>query len=397
MRILNISQNFHIRGGSDRYFFALTNLLVRHGHEVIPFAAAHVRNEATMWRKYFPEAADFERPGAGDVGRFIYSREAAKNITRIIDEHRPDVAHLHIYYGKLTASILAPLKRAGIPIVQTLHEYKLICPVYTLVSGGQICEACHGHQFWQALPRRCNRGSLARTALSTVEAYVSRALGALREVDHFIAVSDFVREKMIEHGVPAERISTVLNFVEGDGSALTPPGDYFLYAGRVEAIKGVHTLIGAAGPVGLPLKIAGTGAAEQQVRDLIAQNGWDSIEMLGFLSSEELVRAIRGSLCTIVPSQWYEPLALAALESFAQGRAVIASEIGGLPEVVRHQQTGTLVAPGDQLALREAMLWMQQNPQAAAAFGEAGYLSLKVRHGPEQHYHQLMEIYSSLL
>lgn len=148
--IINAGQNYHIRGGSEQYQFALSQLLHHHGHQVIPFAAEHPQNQVTPWSKYFPRRVNFEQPTPKDLLEFVYSRSAALSMESLLCDRQIDLAHLHIYYGQLTTSILTPLKKAGIPIVQTLHEYKIVCPVYTLLSNGKICQACNGHAFWQA-------------------------------------------------------------------------------------------------------------------------------------------------------------------------------------------------------------------------------------------------------
>ena len=214
LTIVNAGQNYHIRGGSERYQFALAQLLHHYGHQVIPFAAEHPKNEITPWSKYFPRRIDFEQPSPKDLLEFVYSRSAALSMESLLCDHQIDLAHLHIYYGQLTTSILSPLKKADVPIVQTLHEYKIVCPVYTLLSDNNICQACNGHAFWQATLKRCNRGSLSRSILSTVESSVSRMLGSVSKIDHFIAVSDFQREKLIELGLLADKVTTVHNFID---------------------------------------------------------------------------------------------------------------------------------------------------------------------------------------
>lgn len=176
-------------------FFAVEKLLRGHGHRIIPFVAQDPRNLPSEWSSIFPRGADFERPSPIDLLRYYYSWPARMAIRNIVRTHRPDVAHLNIYYGKLTTSILHPLKSAGIPIIQTLHEYKLICPVYTLVSNNEICESCEGKHFWRVIPKKCNRNSLARSLLSASESYISKWLGSVTSIDHFLAVSDFVRQK----------------------------------------------------------------------------------------------------------------------------------------------------------------------------------------------------------
>jgi len=398
--VLNVSQNFHVRGGSDRVFFAFAELLKQHGHEVIPFTAAHPKNRRpTVWDSYFPIAADFEQPGLVDLARFVYSRPASAAIRKLLCDHTPDIAHMHIYYGKLTGSILAPLKQADLPIVQTLHEYKLICPVYTLVSNGQICEACEGRHFWKAVPRRCNRNSLTRTFLSVTESYVSRLLGSVDKVDHFIAVSDFVRDKMIQHGVPAHKITTIHNFL--DPSTIIPNekrGEYFLYFGRLERIKGIFTLLEAVAPLQeAPLLIVGDGEARGDLAELIERRELRHVQMLGFKEETELNRLIKGSLCTIVPSEWYEPFGLTVLESFAHARPVIASNIGGIPEIVRHGTDGFLVPPGNVEALREKLEWMAVHPSDAVEMGLLGRQKIETQFDPETYYQGLMDVYNKVL
>lgn len=388
-----------MRGGSDRVFFETNRLLQEHGHTVIPFAAQDARNEPNEWQAYFPFAANFERPRPVDLARYVYSFSAAQKMRQLIRDQRPDIAHLHIYYGKLTASILEPLKQAGIPIVQTLHEYKLICPVYTLISNGQICEACQGRHFWKALPRRCNRGSLARTSLSVLESYVSRALGAQHKVDHFIAVSEFVKNKMVAHGIPDSKITVVHNFTKDNGApTYSPPGIYFLYFGRIEKIKGVFTLVEAFAPLKhLNLKIAGDGNDFAELKKTIEAKGLSHIELLEFQFGEALDTLIRNSIAVIIPSECYETFGLTVIESFARSRTVIASEIGALPELITEGEDGFLVSPNDAESLREKILWLAQHPADALRMGEAGRQKALTRFNPQRYLDELMRVYLSMI
>jgi glycosyltransferase involved in cell wall biosynthesis len=398
LTVLNVGQNYYVRGGSDRYLLSLGHLLERHGHRVIPFAARNPRNEATEWASFFPEGADFEHPGPLDAARFVYSPAAAKALTRLLRTARVDLAHLHIYYGKLTASILEPLRRAGIPVVQTLHDFKLICPVYSLVSHGRHCEACQGRHYWRALPRTCNRGSLARTALSVVESYTSRALGSWSGVDHFMAVSDFQREKLVRYGIASERISTVPLFVDPGDPPATEPGQYFLYFGRLEGGKGVHTLLSAAQRYpDVPLVIAGDGGERAALEERIAREKLTHVRLIGFQGDAALADLIRGAICTIMPSEWYETFGLTLLESHALGRPVIASATGGTPEAVVQNVDGFLVPPGDVNALAERMGWMAAHRGEALTMGQAGRAKVEARFSPERHYQQVLGIYRRVL
>ena len=397
--ILNVSQNHYIRGGSDRYFFTLAEMLKKHGHRVIPFTAASDENEPSEWERYFPRGADFEEPGVGDLLRFLYSRDAVKSIQRLLNDTKIDLAHFHIYYGKLTASILGVLKEAGIPLIQTLHEYKLTCPVYSHLSNDEICEACAGKHFWRALPKRCNRGSLARTALSVTESYVSKMLGAVKKFDHFISVSHFLREKMISHGIPENKISTVHNFV--DVSDITPNfsvGEYVLYFGRVHRSKGILTLIAAAAPLKqVPLYIVGDGEAMPEVQQIIEQNGCDHIRLLGFKQGDELRELILNSICTVLPSEWYENCPMSVLESYAYGKPVIGAAIGGIPELIVDGVDGFLVPSGGQEALRAQLIWMSEHKNEAVEMGRVGRRKMETEFDADIHYEKIMEVYRQFL
>ena len=397
--ILNVSQNHHVRGGSDRYFFTLAELLQKHGHQVIPFTAASPNNEPSEWERYFPRGADFEQPKIGDLLRFLYSRDAATSIHRLLNNTDVDIAHFHIYHGKLTASILGSVKKAGIPLVQTLHDYKLTCPIAVYLSNDEICEACEGKHFWRALPKRCNRGSLARTALSVTESYVSKTLGAVEKFDHFISVSHFLRKKMISHGIPEDKISTVHNFV--DVSNITPNfsgGEYVLYFGRVHGSKGILTLTEAAAPLKqIPLYIVGDGETMPEVQRIIEENGCEHIHLLGFKQGDELRELIQNSLCTVLPSEWYENCPLSVLESYAYGKPVIGADIGGIPELIEDGVDGFLVPSGGQEALRDRLLWMFNHKDEAIEMGRRGRHKMEIAFNADIHYERIMNVYRKFL
>ena len=399
LTIVNAGQNYHIRGGSERYQFALAQLLHHYGHQVIPFAAEHPKNKITPWSKYFPRRIDFEQPTPKDLLEFVYSRSAALSMESLLCDHQIDLAHLHIYYGQLTTSILSPLKKADVPIVQTLHEYKIVCPVYTLLSDGNICQACNGHAFWQATLKRCNRGSLSRSILSTVESSVSKMLGSVSKIDHFIAVSDFQREKLIELGLSADKVTTVHNFIDtSDYQPSTALGEYFLYFGRLEQSKGIFTLIEAASLIkDTPLLIVGDGTARPKLEKLIQERELNHISLLGFKHTQELQKLIRHSICTITPSQWYETFGLTLIESFAHGRPVIASRIGGMTEIVTDGIDGYLVHPGDVEQLRERMLWMAEHLTQAREMGLAGRRRVETHFNSKNHYQKLISVYQKVL
>ncbi|BAC88404.1 glycosyltransferase family 4 protein [Gloeobacter violaceus] len=399
--VLNVSQNYFIRGGSDRYFFSLGELLEKWGHQVIPFAARQPENCETPWAHYFPEPINFTSPSARDLLRFVHSKPAADALSRLLGEHRPAIAHLHIYYGQLTTSILRPLKEAGIPIVQTLHEYRLVCPVSTLMSAdGQLCQSCNGKDFWQAVAKRCNRGSLSRSLLSAAELYYSHALGGvIDKVDRFITVSHFQRRKLAELGIPAHKMVTVHNFVDVSNIPVNPgKGDYFLYFGRLERLKGIFTLIEAAAPLTeVPLLIVGDGEAREEVEATVARRGLSHIRVLGPKRGRELQQLIADSLCCVLPSEWYENCPMAVLEAYAHSRPQIGADIGGIPELIEDGTDGLLFAPGDSEHLRECLLAMARDRRRAMEMGLAGRQKIERYFSQNHHYEQIVGVYNDLM
>jgi glycosyltransferase involved in cell wall biosynthesis len=399
MKIVNVNQNHYVRGGSDAYYFALGDLLASDGHTVVSFASSQAKNEFSEWSSYFPDPVDFETPAPTDALRFIYSPSAARSMERLVREQRPDLAHLHIYYGQLTGSILAPLRRQGIPVVQTLHEYKIVCPTSHLISNGRVCEDCNGSNFFNAVINRCNRGSLVRSSLSAIETFVSRRLGAIDHVDHFLAVSDFLRDKVISLGVPADKVTTVHNFI--DVSRFSPSsavGSYVLYFGRLERMKGISTLLQAMERLpDVKLLIVGDGKDRVLFETTVQLSGQRNVEFLGFRRGEELHRLIRGSLCTVTPSEWFETFGLTLVESFALGRPVVCSNMGGMPEIVSHGDDGLIFESGDVAQLAEHLGWMARNPVEAAAMGGRGRGKVERKFGAPAHLAALNALYGRVV
>jgi glycosyltransferase involved in cell wall biosynthesis len=299
----------------------------------------------------------------------------------------------------LTTSILEPLKRADVPVVQTLHEYRLVCPVSNLYAHGTICEDCRGHAFWHAILKRCNRGKLSRSILSVIESYVSSMMGSVSKIDHFIAVSDFLRNKLIELGIPADKITAVHNFI--DVSNIAPfhnKGTYFLYFGRLEKIKGIFTLLEAVAPLkDIPLFIAGEGEARVLVESYIEKHSLNHVKLIGFKKGTELNELIRNSICTITPSEWFETFGLTLIESFARGRPVIASNIGGMSEVVSDSSDGFLIPPKNADMLRDKMIWFWLHRNEAIEMGRSGRKKVELYFNPDIHYERILHIYRNLM
>lgn len=396
---MNIGQNHRITGGSDRYFFDLAQMLEAEDNTVVPFAAQHPENLHSKWEAYFPRGADFQSISPLNLARFLHSPEAAQRLATLISRVGPQLAHLHIYYGKLTSSILKVLKSNSIPAVQTLHEYKLICPVYTLNSNGENCQKCSVGHYAPSILGRCNQGSLARSMLSAVEASISVRAGAVTIPDRFIAVSEFVRQRAIEGGIPSSKISVLHNFTFPDRLRPTVnEGSYFVYYGRIERLKGIFTLLRAAEAAGVKLVIVGVGKASEEVAEYVAAGGLgERVSLFPFLSGEALGDIVRGAICTVVPSEWYETFGLTVIESFCYGRPVIASKIGGMTEIIDEGSDGFLFAPGDERDLADKLRFLDKNRSVAVRMGVRARAKAERRFSPEKHFEGLSRIYNEIL
>lgn len=395
MNVLQVNNYGYVRGGSDACYLSTQALLRERGHHVCNFnVKINGAEDNGPFGELLPDAVNLSSPGPADVARFLYSPLAKKAMSGVCERFHPDIAHLHIYYGQLTTSIIHELRRRSVPVVQTLHEFKLVCPVSTLVSNGAICTSCAKGGYWHAAVKRCNKESMARSALSTLEAYISKALGSWRNIDHFVAVSDFLREKMIEFGLPAEKVTTVHNFIDANNYAPSNNfGDYFLYFGRLEKIKGVMTLLEAMRNAPGRLLVVGEGQARPEMESYAFRHGMNNVEFLGYKKGEDLYSLIRNSRCVVAPSEWYETFGLVAIEAFVHARPVLASNIGGLKEIVADNEDGRLVMPGDAEALSEALRWFWSNPRVAVDMGRSGRIKVERQFNASQHYDRLMSVY----
>ncbi len=354
MKILQISHNYRIVGGSDAVFFATSELLGNAGHEVVPFCIDHPDNRPTSWSKYFPKAADTKSTPIRDGLRYFYNSEAHRQLNRLLDQIGPvDVAHLHIYHGKQTPAILSVLRKRGIPIVHTLHEYKMACPVYSMLRHGQPCDKCISGSDLNSIRHGCKDGSRLKTMVMVAEKTTARLLGDVRLVDRFICVSEFQHRVMLRAGLPPDRLFTLHNFVEPGEKPASGHDGYFLYFGRIETLKGIATMIEAFKRSGHRLLIAGDGNWRQDMESLISRV--ENIEYLGFQSGSELNQLIRRAQGVVVPSECYENCPMSLLEAKACGRPVIGADTGGIPELIQDGIDGILFEAGNTGALIAAI------------------------------------------
>jgi glycosyltransferase involved in cell wall biosynthesis len=403
MRILQVNKYYYLRSGTERYMFNLTRLLERYGHQVIPFAMHHPRNQPTPYDKHFLEPLDFHHQSPlgklRAARRVIYYRPAARRIAALLDEAQPDVVHLHNIYHHISPSILPEITRRGIPIVHTLHDYKLICPNYLLRAQGQICELCRDGNYYHTVQRRCLHGSLAWSIVAAVEMTLHKRWQIYeRHVNRFIAPSRFLQSQAVAFGIPERQLIHIPYFLFADEWKPMPPGqsEYALFLGRLSQDKGLLTLLSAVQRADVPLLIVGEGPMQSAMEATIARDGLAHVRLEGYLTGSALTQTMARANFTVVPSEWYENSPNVILESFANGRPVVASAIGGIPELIDDGVDGLLVPPGDSHALANALRWLWERPQVAQEMGRAGRAKIEALYDAQPHYQRIHTLYQEL-
>jgi len=399
---------YYLRAGAERCFLDLSALLESQGHQVIPFSMNHEKNLPSPYSEYFTSYVDYpsllrENNGLGDrfkvMERVLYSREANRNITRLIEDTKPDIAHIHGIGSETSPSILPAIKGAGIPIVQTLHDYRLLCPQISFVSNGEICERCKVHRYYNVVRRRCKRDSYSASLMAGIEITVHKLMQIYeRNIDVFIAPSQFLKDKFLEFGF-GNPIVHLTNFVNIEQFQPCYESDnYFVYYGRLVDYKGVFTLLEAMKEMpDSHLFVAGDGDAAEKMQRYIAENRLGNVSMLGHIDSEELIPLVQNAAATVVPSQWYENYSMSVIESLACATPVIASRIGGISEQVLDGWNGLLFKPGSTSALAQAMRYVLDNPMEREQMSLHARQRVEELNDPQQHYEKLMNIYESLL
>ena len=406
MDILYLNNFNYIRGGAESVFFAEKDLMERHGHTVHIFARQHPNNLPSKYDRYFPRemVTDSLKPtiiGLRSLLQLFYSHDSKRCLAKMLRDVKVEVAHAHNLYSRLTTSVLDLLYEKHVPILLTLHDYKLICPNYKLMAKGRICEDCKSGKFYMAVRNRCHKDSLVASAIYAFETYFNEVFQKYRKnVRFLIAPSLFMKAKFIEFGWPEEQIAYIPNFV--DPSEFEPsysPGTYFLYLGRLSPEKGLLTLIEAFMKITsdkTSLTIVGEGPIRNQLETMAKADA--RIRFTGYLSGNMLKETTRNALAVIVPSEWYENAPISILEALAFGKPVVGAQIGGIPEMIDEGVNGYLFEPGNVDDLKEKLeLILSMPDRQISEMGQAARQKVEREYNPELHYERLMDIYHRAL
>lgn len=403
MKILQINRYHHIRGGSETVYFNTSNILSLNGHEVRFFAMDYEENLETPDKKYFTPVVELPLlplyKKITNFSSYFYNRNASRNLEKLVVDFKPDVAHLHIFYGCLTSSILHKLKKLKIPVVITAHDYRLVCPAGNFFDGkNKICTKCQGKNYFKCFTNKCAKNSYVTSLFFSLEAFFRDFFYPPQTlVDKFIFVSEFSLQINVKYKPQIKEKSVkIYNFLPTTNSRGTESkkGNYYLYMGRLIHEKGVITLVEAFNKrPDYKLKISGTGPLLDEILDKKNEN----IEFVGFNSGIQLASLIKNCSFVILPSEWYETFGMVILEAFSFGKPVIASNIGAIPEIIKDQENGFLFE-----ALSVESLTNILDVTNSKTFSEYKSLSENAvqrakTFETEQYYQELMDVYNSVI
>jgi len=406
-RVLIVNSHLYPGGGDVTYTFNLAELLRRKGHQVALFGMQDERNPSLPDNDLFVSHINYRllnqkrdlRNGLQVFTRSIYSQEARVKFAGMVERFSPDIVHLQNIHHHITPSIIFEAHRRHIPIVWTLHDFKLVCPNqhFLIDDTGEICEACTGKKFYQPLLKRCKKGSRLASAMVSVEATTHLLAGVRSSADAFISPSQFLYDYLVKDGFSPARVRHVPHFIPTSSFCSEKRnGEYLLFLGKLEKTKGIDILL-AASRLSPRVQVRMAGFLDESLEEEALSSLPENVHYLGLKTGAELRDLLLHATAIILPSIWYENQPFSILEAFACQKPVIASNLGGMAELVLDRERGLLVPPNDPQALAGAMDTLAMAPDEAARMGKNAYDYAWQEHHPDRHYQRLMNLYEQLI
>ncbi|NMG19077.1 glycosyltransferase family 4 protein [Brasilonema bromeliae] len=386
MRILSLHNRYQLPGGEDVVVSMERELLEANGHCVDLFEVNndHITNSIEK---------------AKSAVNSIYSISSKTQILQRIASFKPDIVHVHNFFPILSPSVYYACREAAVPVIQTLHNYRLLCLNSYFFREGKVCEDCLGKSFaWPGVVHSCYRGSKTGSAVIGAMQSIHRTLQTWNKVvDVYITVTEFARQKYIQGNLPASKLVVKPNFLYPDPKPGEGQGNYALFVGRLSPEKGLETLLKAweklAGKI--PLKIVGDGPLANTVASTAQR--LTGVEWLGRLPKQEVLKLMKDAQALIFPSLWYEGFPLVIVEAYAVGLPVIASNLGSQSSLVEHGRTGLHFRPGDPEDLVAQVEWALTHPAALAQMRQETRGEFEAKYTAERNYQMLMDIYERVV
>lgn len=358
MKILIANKFYYYRGGDCTVSISMEKLFKDKGHDVAFFSMKYPLNLPSQWEEYFPTQVNFDttnlKKKLDAIKRLFCSNEVKNKFTKLLDDFKPDIVHLNNIHSQLSPIIGEIAHKKGIKVVWTLHDYKLICPTYSCIRNGNICERCVQNSTFNVFSHKCMKNSLPASLLAYLEAVVWDKKRLIANTDFFIAPSHFMKQMMIKGGFPDSKIGVLSNFTNREYPQLSfVKENYYCYIGRLSKEKGLKTLIEAASNLPYKLIVVGSGPLKDELPHNIK-----NIQLVGFKNWEEISSIVAHAKFTVIPSEWYENNPLSIIESLCLGTPVLGANIGGIPEAICSPECGMLFKLGNVADLKEKIKMM---------------------------------------
>jgi glycosyltransferase involved in cell wall biosynthesis len=389
VKILLVHNTYQQPGGEDVVFQQERALLERAGHEVMAYQRSNFEVDAYTGLRRLDLAK-----------RTIWASDTKRDFSRLLRREGPDLVHVHNTFIMISPSIYSACNEAGIAAVQTLHNFRLLCPDGIFFRDGHVCEECHQGSLWHSVQHACYQGSRAATAVVAGMLEFHRLRDTWRrEVSQFISLTEFARQKFIAGGFPADRITVKPNFVDPDPGEQPAKQNYALLLGRLAPGERVRTTLRAWKQLQaeLPLVIIGGGSNQAELEAEAAQLGLKNISFRGQQPREEALAALKSARFLLFPSEWYEGFPMTLAESFACGTPVICSRLGAMQEIVTDRVTGLQFDPGNAADLASKVEWAFAHPDEMRVMGQNARREFEAKYTAEKNYPLLMEIYKRAL
>jgi glycosyltransferase involved in cell wall biosynthesis len=382
LNIISVHNRYLMAGGEDQVFESEARLLRERGHQVTQVEEQNA----------YPDSVAKKIGMAVDC---VWSRRWHREFRALLQKSRPDVVHIHNFFPRISPSIYYACRREGVPVVQTLHNYRLLCAGAELYRDGKVCEECLDHSVLRGVRYGCYQGSKLGTAVLTLMVDVHRrARTWTNMVDCYIALTEFSRHKLIAGGLPADRVRVKPNFVLPDPGAKAGPGEYALFVGRLVKSKGVPAMVEAWKQLpGIPLHIVGDGPCSEQIGAAQAGGELPSVTYRGRLPRAETLAAMKNARFLVFPSEWYEGFPVTIAEAFACGVPVVASGLGAMQEIIADGATGLHFEPGNVQDLRQKAQWAWEHPAEMQAMGRRARQEFEQKYTAEQNILMLEQAY----
>jgi glycosyltransferase involved in cell wall biosynthesis len=384
MNIILVHNSYQRPGGEDVAFEQERQLLIRGGHHVVTYRRSNLEIEDYSVLQRLALVKDV-----------VWAADTRKEFARLLLQEKPQLVHIHNTFVMASPSIYSVCREARVPVVQTLHNYRLLCPAATFFRDGRVCKECVDHSLWRGVRYGCYRESRAATAAVAFMLEAHRRRGTWVQVDSYVALTNFARGMFVRGGLPPDKIFVKPHFVYPDPGACRSAGEYALFVGRLSPEKGVGMLVSAWEHLRkrIPLLIVGDGPLRAELEARVARRHLSDVSFRGHLSRDQVLAAMKEARFLIVPSECYETFSAAICEAFSCGAPVICSRLGAMEELVKHGGTGLHFDPGESRDLAVKVEWAWDHPAEMELMGQEARNEYAAKYTSERNYEMLMEIY----